>query len=281
MAPKLWFLLCCVLISPFAPAQLLQNGDFETHVSSDGSATPVAWSFDGVGGKYGDNAHSGKHALTINNWYFWAQGWACYGAGTSGFDCAGLPVKSNPSALKGWYQYAYGENADQEDSAVCLITVYSNQDTIAHVRTLLGRAEKFKEFKIQIPYSKQAAADTISLVFISSVRGKCAQMSGGNCLYLTIDDLELEANANETIPVQTIAALKLKTNGNAFSIETTDPQLYPCSVCIFDEKGKKAFEKTLNSPANSPINTRLARGRFSWIVTASTGTRFTGNWNLE
>ena len=195
--PRLVFWVAVFLCGSLQ-AQLLQNGDFETiSVLEDQTALPN-WSIDAVGGEYVSDAHSGKGAIMLKNWYIWARGWACYGGGEV-TNCSGMPVSEPPSRLTGWYKYVYGENGGANDSAVCTITVLNqpddlgNRDTASTVRALFGPSEEFQRFSIDIPYQESPEhVGSVVILFLSSEHGNCGTGHRSECLYLTLDDLELE-----------------------------------------------------------------------------------------
>lgn len=195
--PSLLFWIA-VFLSGSLHAQLLKNGDFETTAVVEDQTTLPNWSIDAVGGDYVSDAHSGKGAITLKNWYIWARGWACYGDGDV-TNCQGMPVSEPPSRLTGWYKYVYGENGGANDSAVCMITVlnrpddFGNRDTASTVRALLGPSEVFQPFSIEIPYKVSPEhVGSVVILFQSSEHGNCGTGKSSECLYLTLDDLELQ-----------------------------------------------------------------------------------------
>lgn len=275
----------CLLLSGILCAQKVDNGGFESAVMIAATGQPENWSMDGVGARYDTDAHSGSRALKIWNWYFWAPGWGCYGEGHGAYDCSGRPISANPTGLKGWYKYVYGENADQADSALCIVALYAGEgtsDTVAYVRHLLGPADKYTPFTVNIPHADRKA-NTLVIQFISSVRGKCAQQSKGNCLYLTVDDIEVwgESGNADVLNFEPTAQLVVVEATRNFLIQTNDPAMYPCQVTLYDSKGQKVLCKTVDSHVAKGTQTQLAKGLYNWEILAKSGKKYSGAWNLQ
>jgi hypothetical protein len=174
-------IICTFLFAATTHAQLLENGGFESLTDGD-FPEATGWTYQNTGAKITKDAHSGKHAMTLNTWYNWAPG-------TLDYD---KPLAAKPSHLKGWYKYELGDVMPHQDSAVCTIQVFSGENTVADVRHALPPVKDYTQFTIPIPCNTDyAKVDRIAIHFLSAEFGKCAEGSGGNCLYFTLDDLEL------------------------------------------------------------------------------------------
>jgi hypothetical protein len=209
------YLSLFVLVSTISHAQLLQNGGFETVVEREGVKEAPGWTLRINGSEVTDDAHSGKYAVRLWNWYYYAHGLLRYGISDTDMEDPGVALGANPGQLKGWYKYVYEFKEVPEakdhahDSAMVEILLFGEgsgrneeRETLAYVRHLLPIAREYTPFSIPIPLKPSVKADSISLRFESSSHGSCSAGSDGNCLYLTLDDLELvPADGNLAVPV--------------------------------------------------------------------------------
>jgi hypothetical protein len=205
------FWACFLFAFNFTSAQLLQNGGFESITSVEGELHVKGWTFRTNGAAVTEDAHAGKYAVKMWNWYYYAPGLLTYGIAKDDMDMPGVAIAANPIELRGWYKYVYEEKGGPRDHVDnrALVTLMLSapsshsdklRDTIAYVRHLLPFSDDYVAFSIPISYRKKdVQADSISLRFESSEHGSCSAGEDGNCLYFTVDDLELVAEGNSKI----------------------------------------------------------------------------------
>lgn len=191
-----------VMIASCAWGQCLQNGDFET-LKGEGQDGFAYWWMDPIGGGISDDAHSGKHALSVWNWYVWVAGKACYSDEKTALGCMGIPTKVAPHKLSGWYKYDYGLNLGGADSAICqvLLSIDTDEatDTIFFTEYLFGPSAVYAPFTIDFPVIERVGKGALlSITFLSGQHGNCGPENQSQCLYLTIDDLVLDCGTKRS-----------------------------------------------------------------------------------
>ena len=253
-------------------AQSILNGGFENNVIVGIDTVPEHWSMDPNGSEISSNAHSGNQAISIWNWYYYAEGWATYGSAQNEFEDGGHPVSINPSTLSGWYQYILGDNGGASDSAICQIYVYSYQnfagtrDTIASGRMKLGPATSYQFFNIPIIYNSFGInADTVVIKFSSSENGFCSSTSDGNCLYLFIDDLQLSTILGATESLDAEASLKMypSPSRNGFRVFARDEAEFPMKVELLDLTGKLISTENVKN-GDQVVGATVPPGHYIW-----------------
>ncbi|MCW3463042.1 PCMD domain-containing protein [Chitinophaga nivalis] len=192
----------------------LPNAGFESQNSTGNQ--PLNWLLSSSGASSTTDAHSGRYAAKIWNWYYYAKGYLTNGdvwtGGIPGYDNhkkGGIPIHSRPTALTGYYKYEYGTNNGKPDSAIALIALRKfnpatqRSEKVAYAEINLGPASQFRPFTLPIRYDSQAVPDSVVITFISSRNGFCNSSGSmpGNCLYLTIDDLALTGAGGSRQPV--------------------------------------------------------------------------------
>lgn len=188
--------LSLLIAGHWAAGQVLLNGDFEILEGDPLHPTPANWSIENVGGELSNDAHDGHNALRVWNWYVWVAGTAAYKQGPNESEMLGMAITLPPQVLSGFYKYDLGLNGDAQDSAVCQMLLYKSGsagvDTIAYVEHLFGPSKRYKTFVVEFPKVHQDCAGAyLSIRFLSGKHGNCGEGSKGNCLYFTVDDLEL------------------------------------------------------------------------------------------
>ncbi|HEY6172521.1 MAG TPA: T9SS type A sorting domain-containing protein [Candidatus Kapabacteria bacterium] len=200
---KAIFICTLLLFAASLHAQFIPNSDFELWTETTQDTLPKDWATSGFGaGRTRDAAH-GEYAVTIWNWYSYAKG--RIGLGKKDmleYDLINngvpLPLQGKGTfTLSGEYKYVLGENggnSETDDSAVVFVMLkkfnYQTQqpDTAAFTIKKLGPANAYRLFSIPI-YVDRDSVDSLSVLFYSSEKGFCHSNSDGNCLYLTIDNL--------------------------------------------------------------------------------------------
>ena len=230
------------------------------------------------------DAHSGKYAMSIWNWYYYVKATFLYGdKGDPYF--RSMPLGDSPQSLTGWYKYIYGDNQGAADSAVCEILLYNRKrgdatmDTIAFTTAYLGPADKYHPFEIPISYRRgRMKADSISIVFSSSAHGYCSGTSSGECLYLTVDDLALRSFpvSNETLALELAPSAKK----SCLEIHSKAPLSYPVQLKVFNAQGDQVFAKTLTSTKTKPFKHSLPAGTYGWLIKPADGGQHKGFLNL-
>ena len=233
------FLICAAVCQ----GQFLPNNDFEKWAANPSDTLPTDWgnSYFGVGRT--TNSSHGDYAVTIWNWYSYAKGRLALGGKDileydlirSGIE---YPIESSGTfVLTGEYKYVLGNNGGQgttDDSAVVFVLLKKynkttgQPDTVAYSIAKLGPSATYKLFSI--PVYVPGPADSLAILFYSSEKGFCSLQSDGNCLYLTLDNLN--TSFFEGLGVSTISAQKEFApfpnpfiDAISFGYATTDSQL--------------------------------------------------------
>ena len=261
-------------------AQFPHNGGFEDSVMVSNGYIPSNWSVDGFGFGYSNDAHSGSKAAQIWNWYYYARGWVVNGVSITGYDGSGMPVTANPSVLNGWYKYEYGENQGAADSAVVEVLVSNaNYDTLAYSTMRLGPASTYTQFSLPITYLVIGEmADSARIRFQSSVAGFCSNASNGTCLYLTVDDLQMETITGVAATMDFEPKVSLAPNPSNGELRIVDGgnDIYPCTLEILDLMGRLVFSESLQPTNDSAIRTGLPPGNYAWRTISANGSMESG-----
>jgi hypothetical protein len=194
---------CLLLLAISAEAQFIPNPDFELWTETAQDTLPKDWATSTFGAGRSSDASHGEYAVTIWNWYSYAKG--RIGLGKKDmleYDLINngvpLPLQGKGTfTLSGEYKYVLGENGgtgETDDSAVVFVMLkkynYQTQqpDTAAFTIAKLGPASSYALFSIPLVVDRDSV-DSLSVLFYSSEKGFCNGNSDGNCLYLTIDNL--------------------------------------------------------------------------------------------
>jgi hypothetical protein len=175
--------------------------DFEKWDSVSNGQVPSGWCCGSFGlGKVAD-AHTGRFAASVWNWYYYAEGYLMTGrdnASPWSLDMGGVPISYKPARLTGYYRYVLGENGGSKDSAIVFVMLKrynagtQGVDTIGFARKLLGPTAAYIPFAVDIrDYAPGIDPDSVVIAFVSSDNGFCAGASIGTCCYLGIDDIQL------------------------------------------------------------------------------------------
>lgn len=265
-------------------AQFPHNGGFEDSVQVSGGYIPADWTVDGFGFGYTNDAHSGSKAASIWNWYYYSRGWIVNGVTQSGFSGGGMPVISNPSVLNGWYKYVYGDNQGAADSAVVEVLVSNAAfDTLAWSVLHLGPTATYEPFSMPIQYRVFGeTADTAMVRFKSSINGFCSNASNGTCLYLTVDDLQMESILGTTsIDFEPEVSLAPNPSRSGFRIVEQGALTYPCTLEMRDLLGREVFMQTFESPPSADIHPPLPAGQYAWRIQAADGKTYSGKHRMD
>lgn len=242
------FILLPALLSLFAflPAQSLQNGGFEQQTITSNDTVPTGWSVDQIGFQFSPDAHSGNYAMQVWNWYYYAKGWTVYGDANFYTDLGGQPINFVPDRLNGWYKYILGDNGGALDSAFCEVIIFSRQnftgarDTLVHEVHKLGPATEYTSFEVTLNNRNPGIIpDSLCIRFLSSDNGFCSNQSDGNCLYLTVDDLEVSSATGFSQSLDEELGIKLFPNPsqNGFQLMANEGQ-FPMQISIHDLQGR-------------------------------------------
>lgn len=281
---KSFLFLVLLSLAFFVPlhAQYPYNPDFEDSVLVTGNYEPRYWTNDSFGFAYTNDAHSGSKAAQIWNWYYYARAYLVNGYAPGGFFGGGMPVTSNPSVLSGWYKYEYGLNDGAADSAVVQVLVTNAaDDTLAWVEKHLGPASSYTEFTVPIEYRVlQQTADTMVIRFLSSVAGFCSNSSSGECLYFTVDDLEVNTilGTSERMDFEPRLTLAPSPSSQGFLPVFDGQGLYPCTLRMYDAIGRLAYSTHLSAAPTQRLQPQLPRGHYQWEVVGADGMRHSGKW---
>jgi hypothetical protein len=204
-----WILPVVVMLAATTVAwgQVPSEG-FEQWDSSSAGEVARGWWGGPFGSSKVDDAHSGRYAASVWNWYFYAMGYIITGPTGAWYNDlvrAGVPISYKPTRLTGYYRYVLGKNggnSDGNDSAVVYVMLkrYNPQtmqpDTIGFVKKLLGPTASYIPFTVDIrDYAPGVDPDSVVICFVSSEKGFCNNESEGTCCYLSIDDIQLSTSS--------------------------------------------------------------------------------------
>lgn len=193
--------LLIAFISITVQAQLL-NGSFEEL----NDTMPAHWETSDFGVGLSDSfTQSGNYSLAVWNWYYYGRGYTIngnfYASLFGNMLGAGTPATEKALRLTGYYYYDTTGTDTNADTAVITIA-YRKWDAANNVYDTLAfgiqhllptSGSTMQPFSLTIDdWMPGVAPDTMVVVIISSINGFCAASTGGNCLYLYVDDLKLE-----------------------------------------------------------------------------------------
>lgn len=278
-------LLFLALLAFWIPVhgQTVLNGGFEDTTFTVNDTLPTHWSGDFFGFGFTSDAHSGAAAASVWNWYTYAKGWLVYGDAVDPYTGGGLPIAINPASLSGFYKYVYDDNGGAADSAICEILLYSHQggpggrDTIAHVIHKFGPIGEYTAFMVPITYSLPGStADTIVIRFMSSESGQCNPTN--ECLYLYLDDLELNSMTGTTSLAELMPAVSVypSPSTGGLRVRTQDLRDYPLELRLLDVQGREVYTAEIATPTAQPLHPNVEAGVYLWQVTASNGKAYFG-----
>jgi hypothetical protein len=202
----LYTLLLAACLSQATLHAQIDNGSFENWNFGVADTTPVGWRSSSFGIGLTTDATAGSTAVQVWNWYYYGKGWITNNLNdqlpTRGFqEEGGAPISIRPVALSGQYKYEAGQNQGLADSAVVLVSL-SRFNTQTSQRVPVGYAEvhlpfsaDFQTFNLPIDYFSALQPDSFVVAVLSSLSGFCGDNSGGNCLYLTVDQLAFETTS--------------------------------------------------------------------------------------
>ncbi len=256
--------------------QNLINSSFEDTViindSNLGIYDTIAADWTGTGFGLTNDATEGTSAAYIWNWYYYGKG--VLTNGDANFPkIGGTPIDFRPDALTGSFKYILGDVHTTGDSGiakVCLTKfniITQQRDTIGFGTKRLGPESTYKTFEIEIDYRTSDQPDTVTVSFISSENGFCANESDGNCLFLYVDNLNLSNGSTGIIesvslntpaiypnPAQNIFAIAFPERTNV--VETT--------IAITSITGERVIDLKLRSGAEQFVDiNHLATGVYS------------------
>ncbi|HVI45791.1 MAG TPA: hypothetical protein VM802_13025 [Chitinophaga sp.] len=178
----------------------LPNPGFESWSGNQ----PFSWRLSTYGSSKTTGSNSGQYAAQIWNWYSYLKGFLTNGniaTPAPGFDynnTGGIAISGRPAALTGYYKYELGDNGGGNDFAVAIIALRKynpathKSERVAYAEANLGPSSQYQFFRLPVSYPSSAIPDSLVVTFISSRSGYCGDSGGGNCLYLSLDDLALE-----------------------------------------------------------------------------------------
>ncbi|CAN5256273.1 hypothetical protein BH09BAC1_BH09BAC1_24410 [soil metagenome] len=218
----LLLVITIALSIPLASQAQLLNGDFE--ILND--TMPANWVTSDFGAGLKDNyTHSGDYSLAVWNWYYYGRGYAVNGdTYASMFDKmvgAGTPSTEKAIRLTGYYYYDTTGTDTNADTAVVTIAyrkwniANNDYDTVAYgVKPLLPTSgNTMQPFSLPIDDLMPGVdPDTMVVVIISSLDGFCNTSGAGNCLYLYMDDLQVQTTTGIQSIMGQFEGLKLYPN---------------------------------------------------------------------
>lgn len=178
----------------------IPNQDFEQWTISGTDTTLNSWNQSTFGMAQSPSAFTGQYAVTVWNWYYYGKGFISNNLQSAipfigNFETdGGSPINYRPTAFNFFYKYDLGLNQGASDSAVVQLSMRKRNsngsiDTIAFNVVTLPPTSQFTPYGFNINYLSSAIPDTFVISFLSSKTGFCDPISDGNCLYLTIDNI--------------------------------------------------------------------------------------------
>lgn len=240
-----------------ASAQI-SNGGFEAVIVPFDPEMPTLaynWAFASAYGEsaVGD-AHSGDHALSVWNWYWYAEGYATNGISTlPGAD--GLPVAGSPDQLTGWFKRVEGdlESSEGDQARVRVLmtrwnTTAGQRDTVGFGEHLFDEQATWVPFTLDIAYTSVEAPDTVVIQIASCVSCQCIGPSTGECAYFVVDDLALISTTGIRDALMDNDAVRLlpQADGNAIVRVAAHTPL-PLRLQLWDALGRRIGDLRVNS----------------------------------
>lgn len=283
------FVTCVAAMASLVPAnvfaQTLENPSFEDSIFVNNGYAPSGWSNDGFGFGYTSDAHHGSKAVKIWNWYYYGEGWLVNGETQSSFWGGGSPFVGSTVALTGYYKYELGQNQGAADSAFCDLLLFrfntstQSRDTLAYSRKLLGPAASYTYFETWVDNQTfQVQSDSLVITFSSSVDGFCDNQSSGECLYLTIDDLQLELPVGVPMPLgwDGDAAIYPSPGDGRVHVNLPEGMGNEADLEVFAMDGKKLLTKRVVERKSLVDLSSLPAGTHTWELTGKTGKKHYG-----
>ncbi len=254
------FLLLIVLWTAVkTEAQQLNNSSFDSWVATANDTLPAQWKTSGFGvgrtlGMFG------PWALEVWNWYYYSKGYAVNDPNFEALPAPafqrhqGQPFSFRPVALQGLYRYLPGENQGAADSAYIALS-FKRRNAITQQTDSLGFAlrkfpptETFTPFTLPIQLAGTENPDTLLVAIVSSINGFCA--GNGNCLYLSVDNLQLLYPAGFGFALAE-EAWSIRAVENRWKIETAEA-LAGTWIEVHNTQGKLLLRQSL-----SPYSTHI------------------------
>lgn len=250
-APMRTLLLLALPLATPALAQL-PNGGFEETVTTPQEVTwPLNWTLglEFGAGLVGD-AHSGNYALSVWNWYWYAEGKAANGTGwVSGTE--GTPVSGHPTQLTGWYKREQGQLEPGEENDAIVNVLLTRWDPVAHARDtvamgtrLFGEQAVWTPFTVEIGYLSAEAPDTVVVLLHSCGNCMCSvENQDGNCAYFTVDDLALSFTTGVSEALRPAPAVQLLAQADGtVRVDVAEGTPLPMHLQVFDARGRAVAE---------------------------------------
>lgn len=186
-----------------------------------------------------------------------------------------MPCTFRALILDGWYKYELGLNGGASDSAYCDMllfrynTVTGLRDTFAYHRKLLEPASQYTYFYNWVDASDSIGfPDSLVITFASSVSGFCDNLSSGDCLYLTVDDLHLDLPVGlQPADVQggnaKVASMALDGQLNVYLPPSWPEQV---ELHLFDLQGRTMLECAVSRGQNYHELGSLTSGHYVWVL---------------
>ncbi len=228
--------------------QTLPNSDFESWTYTASDTVPIGWaSSSGFGENWTTDAHSGVYAVSLWNWYWYAQGLLVNGDQSGSWNVVGggTPISSKPLKLTGWYKYM--QVPLPTDSAVVEIilkkynAISHTADTIGYGITFLGSSDNYQYFEAPITdWSPLVTPDSIIVRFKSSDHAFCDTASTtGWCAYFNVDAVALVSPAGILIPSENIFGSSVSPNPvDDITTITTGGNIQHGTLIVIDVAGK-------------------------------------------
>ncbi|HEY0977677.1 MAG TPA: hypothetical protein VGE21_09415 [Flavobacteriales bacterium] len=246
------FTLVSVLLGITASAQV-SNGGFEAVIvpfDPELPTLPYNWTF---GADYGaalvGDAHSGNYALSVWNWYWYAEGYASNGP-NAWPGPEGLPITGIPDQLTGWYKRTAGDLEEGEDNSArvqVLLTRWNaatlQRDTVGIGEELFGEQATWAPFTLDIDHTSLAAPDTLVIQISSCVNCMCAGASTGECAYFQVDDLALNFNTGLSEALMDERSVRLLPQGDGSAVVRVGASTpVPFRLQLWDTLGRSVGE---------------------------------------
>lgn len=244
------FTLATALFAIATSAQV-SNGGFEAVLVPFDPELPTLaynWSFmSDFGAALVDDAHSGDYALSVWNWYWYAEGAANNGLSVwTGAD--GLPVTGRPQQLTGWFKREEGDlqEGEENDAVVRVLMTHWNsttlqRDTVGSGVHLFGEQAAWEPFTLAIDYAALELPDTLVIQIASCGNCICTGASTGNCAYFYVDDLALTSTTGISDALMDDRTVRLLPQGDGSAVVRVAAHTsLPFRLQLWDALGRTA-----------------------------------------
>ncbi len=270
----------CLCAGLTVNAQNILNPDFESH----SGGVPDHWMMDNIGADIDlTGGSNGSSALRTWTWYSYVTGVNVNGYKQYDYSSllgVGTPYTLKPTMLTGVYKYDTSATNSSNDSAMVEVYLKKYNSSLNEVDTVMtGVAHlaptsgtDFSTFSVPISdLMSGVSPDSLVIVFKSSIgNGLC---SGGNCLYLTVDDLALSFGNGIDQPDQ-------KNNLTCFpnpasNVVNIEAVSHKTNIEIYNLSGEMMEQFVLQAGESSFSTQNLSTGIYLIKTIQSTGeTRF-------